>query len=155
METLEESESSANTLTSTSESASQSSSECDTLLKVCGVMIKDPDKEYQSISKRARRWWAGEDSSQRPYTSWEGKFQSSVKKVPLTFHLQLLWNCRCHRGRASNQLEGKSETSGSKAATPWKNSTRSLASWGEETNTGWFHLPSRRFGMGILGGGVT
>ena len=55
METSKESKSSADSSTSASESVSQSSSECDSSLKVCGVMIKDPREGSSKVSQKELR----------------------------------------------------------------------------------------------------
>ena len=51
METLEESKSSADC----SASASESSSECDSPLEVCGVTIKDPGEGSSKVSQKELR----------------------------------------------------------------------------------------------------
>ena len=52
METSEESKSSADISTSVSKNASQSSSECDSPLEVCKVMIKDPNIGSSRVSQK-------------------------------------------------------------------------------------------------------
>ena len=55
METLVESKSSADSLTSASKSTSQSNSECDSPLKVCGVMIKELGEGSSRVSQKELR----------------------------------------------------------------------------------------------------
>ena len=45
VETYEESKSSTRSLSSASKSTSQSSSECDSSLKICGVTLKEPRED--------------------------------------------------------------------------------------------------------------
>ena len=55
VETSEESESSTGSSSSVSEDTSQSSSECDSSLEVCGVTLKEPGENGGESSKRELR----------------------------------------------------------------------------------------------------